>query len=233
MDHFKKIALSGKMCSGKTTLSQYLSENLGYSIYSIASPMKEIAGLICGYNILCKSDKKFEYSGFNVYWNKIIDLLIKLTKDEYELESALKTIRKIIEKYYKVININNKTQEVRTLYQDIGNFLRDTVNKDIWINFTIKNTQQTELVIIDDLRYKNEYRVLRDNNFVIIRLNIDENIRLSRIQKLYSTINESAINHISEIDLDLYIFDYNINCNSSIDKAIIQFQDIIGGKIYE
>jgi hypothetical protein len=59
--------------------------------------------------------------------------------------------------------------------------------------------------IIDDVRYVNEVKKLKANGWIIIKLEIEENLQKERLQKTYPSDWEThfkARNHASEVEID-------------------------------
>lgn len=137
-----KIAICGKMCSGKTTLANTIKiMDPRYEIFSLGQPIKELAT---------------EY--FDMKY-KDRDLLIS-----------------------------------------IGTKMRE-IDPNVWTKYLIKTIAQKTHVIIDDLRYQNEYDILRKHGFVFIQLIVSPHIQEQRIRKLYTknaTIHLNKLSHESE-----------------------------------
>ena len=165
-----KIAIIGKMCSGKTTVANYLMKiNNDFIKLSFADKVKEIA------------------------------------KDLFGME-----------------------KKDRKLLQMIGTKMRE-IDQDIWAKYTANKTNLSEFVIIDDLRYKNEFDILRINGFKIIKLKISNDLQLNRLKKEYpDTWKEHSSNcsHQSEIEIDS-IDEKNIDLIINVDEKINELFKII------
>ena len=134
-----KIGICGQMCSGKTTIANYIvSKDKSYYITSFAKKLKEIA------------------------------------KDLFGME--------------------NKD---RKLLIDIGKKMRE-IDKDVWVNYTIKENNNYQNIIIDDVRYLNEINKLKENNWVIIKLIISEKLQLERLKITYPNSWEKHYKHIKD-----------------------------------
>ena len=60
-------------------------------------------------------------------------------------------------------------------------------------------------VIIDDLRYKNEFDQVKDAGFIIIKLKISKKLQVDRLKNLYKNNWQNHIDnlsHQSELELD-------------------------------
>ena len=155
-----KIAFSGKLCSGKSTMAEYVRTTLEADflevsrVLSFAGKLKEIAADLF--------DMKF----------KDRDLLIA---------------------------IGLKMREIR---------------QDVWLDYIVKQTNTDCCsVIIDDLRFPNEFDRLRKEGFILIRLNISKETQLSRLHDVYYGGYEAHIRKLedpSETALDNHQFDYTI-----------------------
>jgi len=153
-----KIAITGKMCYGKTTLANIIKEyNDDYQIFSFGQKVKDIA----------------------------TDLFLMQNKD-------------------------------RTLLTNIGTKMRE-IDPDIWAKYTINKCKDLDNVVIDDLRYQNEYDLLIKNDFKIIVLTLPKAIQIYRLKECYPDNYMDHIEnmkHESENGINIkecLILDMNIN----------------------
>lgn len=112
----------------------------------------------------------------------------------------------------------DKTPEIRQLLQYEGTENgRNKYGEDIWIKY-VKSWGELYLsrgykyIIVTDVRFKNEYEFIKNNNGIVIRIEAPNRneIRLkkeSKDEENYLKIK----NHISETDLDNMEFDIIIN----------------------
>jgi len=156
-----KIAITGKMCYGKTTLANIIKEiDDEYIIHSFGKKVKEIA----------------------------TDLFDMQNKD-------------------------------RTLLTSIGTKMRE-IDSDIWAKYIIKQCSNLDKVIIDDLRYQNEYEYLLQNDYMIIELTLPIEMQINRIRKLYPDDYQDHLNnmiHISEKGFTIKD-SFKIDMSQDIDK---------------
>lgn len=140
-----KIAISGQMCSGKSTLANIIKDmDNEYEIFSFGKKIKEIA----------------------------VDL--------FDM---------------------NKNDKDRTLIINIANKMKE-IDNNIWIKYIIKqiNKNISKKCIIDDLRFQNELdKLMEDDEWIFIRLNIDDNKRIERIKKLYPNNFKDHIKNFNDI----------------------------------
>lgn len=119
-----RIAIAGKMASGKTTLANALIER-GFEKLSLGGKVKAIAR----------------------------DLFKMEVKD-------------------------------RPLLQQIGMKMRE-IRPSVWIDYIIELGKAGGDMVIDDVRFVNEAKALKEAGWTIIRLNIDDNLQKERLQNTY------------------------------------------------
>lgn len=135
-----------------------------------------------------------------------------------------KTLENIGIKAYRV-SIANKIKEIakdlfdmkdkdRRLLQQIGAKMRE-INENVWINYLIRDIKRNEKIpfIIDDVRFKNEAELLKDNfdNFIIVRLFVDNEQRMEVYEDLYGRKpTEEELNDPTELDIDNIKYDESI-----------------------
>lgn len=110
------------------------------------------------------------------------------------------------------VDLFGMTQKDRGLLINIGLKMRE-IEPNVWINYALRDIEDKS-IIIDDLRFPNEYVRLRSEGFVLIRINIDKELQLKRIKKTYPNEWEQHVensNNPSEVSLDNYEFDHYIN----------------------
>lgn len=152
-----KIAISGKMCSGKSTLKEFLKDKI----------------LNC----------------YNLYENNSI-----LPLQELSFSDPVKEMYNSNFDYSKIKN--------RMGLQKIADSFRD-IDRDVFARRLIERIEPDKVVIVDDVRYKNEMKYLKENDFIVIRIEVDEDIQCSRFYKLYPGQNfVMSSQHQSETDLD-------------------------------
>ncbi len=122
----------------------------------------------------------------------------------------------------------NKKPEIRKLLQYEGTENgRDKYGEDIWIKYVeawykLYQSRGFDIIIIPDVRFKNEYNFIKKNNGIIFRIESPERNEKRLLEESINNANYNEIkNHISEIDLDNEHFDYIINNNINININII------------
>jgi len=96
------------------------------------------------------------------------------------------------------------------LLQLLGEGARKHYGLNIWVD-SVEQRIGSGPIVVTDVRYKNEYAMLRKHEFITIR-----------VKRSNHPIDRDP-NHISEIDLDDVEFDYEI----SNDGTLEQFEDAI------
>lgn len=160
-----KIAITGKICSGKSTLANKLKDKLKLEKYSFANNVKKYA------------------------------------KEIFEME-------------YKD----------RKLIQDFAEKMKELDN-NIWIKQLDKEIKDKTHIVIDDLRFENEYNYLKANNYYIIKLVIHKNQQIKRIEDLYKDKAHehlARLEHISECNIDKLNADLTINTEDVDIKTILE-----------
>jgi len=160
-----KIAITGKICSGKSTLANKLKNILKLEKCSFADNVKKYA------------------------------------KEIFEME-------------YKD----------RKLIQDFAEKMKE-IDNNIWIKQLDKEIKDKVHIVIDDLRFENEYNYLKKNNYYIIKLVIHKNQQIKRIEDLYKDKAHEhleRLEHISECNIDKLNADLTINTEDVDIKTILK-----------
>ncbi len=105
------------------------------------------------------------------------------------------------------------TEKDRPLLLDFGGKMRQ-IDPNVWLNYVINQSKNKEHVVIDDLRFPNEYNALKAEGFILVRLNITLETQIKRLTKLYPNTWKEHVEKLgvdAEIALDNHDFDYYIN----------------------
>ena len=122
--------------------------------------------------------------------------------------SGKSTIANIIQKkypQYKIYSFGQKIKDLaselfdmkgknRSLLITIADKMR-AIDEDVWAKYIVKQTQNKEHCLIDDLRFQNELDHL--HGWKIICLTTPKEIRLQRLKKLYPENYEDHIKNMS------------------------------------
>tara|TARA_Y100000741_G_scaffold298172_1_gene239174 strand:- start:4886 stop:5410 length:525 start_codon:yes stop_codon:yes gene_type:complete len=136
------------------------------------------------------------------------DILIGLNNDFQKLSFAGK-VKSI------AVELFDMEKKDRKLLQQIGTYMRE-IDPNVWANYVVKQSKKYDYVVIDDLRYKNEYDLLKKNGFKIIKLVISKELQLTRLKNTYTTNYEK---HLENLNHESELFSETIN-NSDVDLVI-------------
>lgn len=164
------IAITGKMCSGKSTAAKYLEEKYNFKIHSFGEPVKKYAALIF--------------------------------KD---------------------------TTKNRPIIQDFAQKVKE-IDENVWVNYLLRNIDKNDNIVIDDLRFPNEYDALYKLGATIIKIDIDDAFQICRLKHTYPdnyTCHISRRNNISEMYIDQIKSDYVFQLNPDSEDKMYTFMDTI------
>lgn len=152
---------------------------------------------ICG-KIFCKY-KKVSKNLKNIFNLKIYSLIEKATKLSME----------IFNMKYKNNNLINN------IYGKMRN-----IDKTIWVNYLLNKIENNN-VLITNVKFPEEAKLLKDNGFLIIKINIDINKQKDFFRKKYNYLNLDLLKKYNKYyDIDNIKEDFSINYNDSVYKII-------------
>lgn len=135
-----------------------------------------------------------------------------------------------VKKY--ALEIFNEKNKNRKLIQDFAQKIKE-IDNDVWVKYLLDKADLTKNIIVDDLRFPNEYKALKDNGFKIIKLTISEELQEKRLIETYPEnyrIHLERRNDISESYTDSLPFDYEIIVdNKSRDELFGILYNIVKG----
>ena len=105
----------------------------------------------------------------------------------------------------------------RILLQEIGKKMRD-IRPSVWVDYMLNSENAEDNCVCDDVRFVNEARKLSEEGFLIIMLDIDEELQKSRLMRAYPDnweIHWNARSDSSETEL------LSKEMQEYIDKTII------------
>jgi hypothetical protein len=170
-----KIAIHGKMETGKTTLAKKLQDEYGLVRVSFADAVKDIAHKYFGASTDPKPRELYQSIGQGM---RHIDEDVWVN---HLLKNDIKHINSIVDRNYDMLRS----------YMMLSSRVCGTIKS------MFENNHDINGVVIDDLRYRNEFNILKNAGFFLVRLNIQVDVAN---KYLYSLVN-----HVSEIDLDDHV----------------------------
>ncbi|PEC58433.1 hypothetical protein CN556_24920 [Bacillus wiedmannii] len=128
----------------------------------------------------------------------------------------------------------------RAYYQKFGQWLRE-IDPDIWVKMTMAKVHEycfedalnkvnhKSKVLVNGVRQPNEYQRLKDEGFIIIRVNASDDLRIGRVRSTGDVFTEADLSHETESHIDTFEVDYEINNNGELIQLYDQFDVIIRG----
>jgi hypothetical protein len=129
------------------------------------------------------------------YLTNMMVITLGYTQSEYEILKLAEPVYKISDYIYYILG-KDKVKN-RRLLQFIGTEIgRELFDKDIWINVLLDkiNESDKDVIFVDDIRFKNELKKLRENGFLVYRV----------VPKRQKNIKKSFIFHKSELNILKY-----------------------------
>jgi len=84
---------------------------------------------------------------------------------------------------YTLFNMKPENKD-RKLLQQIGMKMRE-IRPMVWIDYVIEESKEYECVVVDDVRFINEVQQFKENGWILVKLEITDEIQKSRLQKTY------------------------------------------------
>ena len=142
------------------------------------------------------------------------------------------------DKRYSIYSFGQKIKDIakelfqmegkdRSLLINIADKMRE-IDEDVWAKYIIRQTDKNDYCIIDDLRFQNELKYLKD--WKIVCLTTPKEARIQRLKKLYPNNFKDHIknmDHISENDtLELPVDTIYINTDINMKELK---EDLLSG----
>lgn len=109
----------------------------------------------------------------------------------------------------------------RQFCQALGMCYRDRWD-DVWVESMVSRGAVAEpgvWAVVDDLRFHNEARALRDRGFALVRCVCPDEIRLGRLQARDGALPpKSELTHCSETALDDWAWDYTLDTSGTVEE---------------
>ena len=151
-------------------------------------------------------------------------------------------IGKIIEKYFPEAW---ETGKPRKHYQHIGQELR-VLNPDVWINYLVRTVEGASAkhiesyhskgvlapvfnVVITDGRQVNEAEKLREQGYLIIKVECPEQLRVERMKNLGDNFQPEQLYHDTELQVDRIEADVTIENSGTLEELEEKVSRIVKG----
>lgn len=127
---------------------------------------------------------------------------------------------------YDVVDLNGVTRTIsgRQMLQEFGQSVK-ALDRDFWINSLMRDIRQGTYgfgpFVTDDCRFPYEAQALKDIGFLIVKLDVDLDVRIQRYEQTYGRKpTPEELVHPSEIELVNIVPHFVINGNQE-PKAIL------------
>jgi len=97
----------------------------------------------------------------------------------------------------------------RDLLVEFGEKVK-TIDSKVWINRTLRECEGKTNIVIDDMRFKDEFDTLKEQGWILIKINISEEERIININSKYG---KDANKHLK------YIESYTENALSNVEDS--------------
>lgn len=181
-----KIALFGKMRSGKDTVAKILTQEYGFKDFAFAQGIGEI-----------------------------------------------------IVKYFPTALSYGKP---RQHYQHIGQSMRE-LDQDVWVKYLLKRVLHYKMdirlsvenknkripfrVVVTDGRQQNEAERLREEGYLIVKVEAPEDIRIDRMVQAGDVFTDELLTHETEKQVDLINADITILNDGTLEDLRLKVKDLI------
>lgn len=191
------IGISGKAQSGKDTVCKMIAYTVWYYNYSQR---------LEPFGIDHYESRMYSIWGVD-YWH--VSFANKL-KQCLSVILNTPTVDVFESNDFKKSEIDWLGMTVRELLQKFGTAIRNEVCDDFWVKACLKDYKKGDNWLVSDVRFKSEAKGIKNLEGIIVRVNRE---------------GAGAGNHISEVDLDDYQFDYVIDNNGSMESLLFKVKE--------
>jgi len=178
------IAIAGKAGSGKSTAAKWLRDTHGYTIRSIAAKIKEI----------CALHKAVVDGGADAIAALEAHIADVLPDD---VEMVMPAVR---DAFARTPIVEGKP---RRLLQVVGTDIIRAVQHDVWVDYLIRSVAKDGRVVVDDVRFRNEWEAFDAAGWLTVYCAAPPSIRDKRLTADYGKpLSDAEKHHPSECDLD-------------------------------
>lgn len=219
------IGFSGRMGAGKTTIAHALARRLTTDtvVTSYGVALKEEMATI-GRIVADTQDRdgaiRVAAAAMNVDTNTVAPFVTRIT-------------HMIDRDGHNSFDPYAHTDETRVLLQQWGTTVRRAHDPHYWVDCmaaTIATYTPSTCVLIDDVRFPNEARLVTDVGGCLIRLDVAPRVQRQRLLRRDGIMPPlDTFSHPSETALDTFPFTYHINTNTRTPNEIIHSLAIMLG----
>lgn len=187
-----KIAIAGKAGSGKTVAANYLKKRYGFKRRALADKLKEICSLHYYAN---QANERVWLDAYHEVRQQVRDLF-----PEFETSEWKDIADSVWEAFMAYGVVDGKS---RSLLQHVGTDIFREYSGTVWVDHILRTTTDDSRVVVDDVRFKDEFHILQQDGWTMVYCAAPDDIRASRLKAKYGrTLTEEEANHPSEKDLD-------------------------------
>lgn len=214
----KKVAFSGKMTAGKTTIANILEKEYGYVALPIGGRIKKVSNLLIEdrnelitylAQILPDHTLKNEENSVQVTYNALDELF----NNNFMKVLFSKGVNNVFVK--ESSGVYQKNEYYRSLTQEVGSKIREIFGEQIWCQICLNEAnhlvEMGKMVICDDIRLDVENKMFTEQGYTLIRFDVEPEEQKKRILKLYKTYTEAALIHQTETELDTFKFENRLD----------------------
>ncbi|WJX07947.1 hypothetical protein QTA68_11745 [Bacillus cereus] len=151
---------------------------------------------------------------------------------EFDFSAVLK------DEFHRLFPHIPRDPKPRAYYQKFGQWLRE-IDPDIWVKLTmgkvheycfedsLNKVNHKPKVLVNGVRQPNEYQRLKDEGFIIIRVNASDDLRIGRARNVGDVFTEADLGHETESHIDTFEVDYEINNDWNLVQLYNQFDVIM------
>ena len=161
----ERIAICGVMASGKTHIAEVLVKEQGFTKFSLATGVKDLAR----------------------------DVFLMKDKDRKLLQQIGMYMRKIQPKVWINLLMRRVAEHSNALKpeaHEIG--ARWMADGEAWVP---PNPLHELRIVVDDCRFMNEVIAFKDAGYTLIRIHIDEDLQIKRLKKTYGAKADEHISN--------------------------------------
>ncbi len=148
----------------------------------------------------------------------VADHLIK--KYDYKRHAVADEVKRIAVRLFKM------KKKDRKLLQDIGFKMRE-IRPSVWINFLIDQIRGKDKIVVDDIRYPNEYQALKKESFKIIRVVADRETCIERLTERNGTAAIERLDDESETAMDDVKIENVLDGNQPLKEMLAQLDKLL------